>query len=89
MPIYEYHCAACRRGVEVFQRRARAEGDTPPACPECGAAALEPRFSRFSARSDLSFAGFGTMDDVDDEDDESVAAWRQSAGAAEELPFDL
>lgn len=89
MPIYEYHCAACQRGVEVFQRRTRSEGDTPPACPECGAAALEPRFSRFSARSDLSFAGFGTMDDADADDDESVAAWRQSAGAAEELPFDL
>ena len=89
MPIYEYHCAACRRSVEVFQRRTRSEGDTPPACPECGAAALEPRFSRFSARSDLSFAGFGTMDDADADDDESVAAWRQSAGAAEELPFDL
>ena len=89
MPIYEYHCAACRRGVEVFQRRTRSECDTPPACPECGAAALEPRFSRFSARSDLSFAGFDTMDDADADDDESVAAWRQSAGAAEELPFDL
>lgn len=89
MPIYEYHCAACRRAVEVFQRRARSEGDAPPACPECGAAELRPRFSRFSSRTELSFPGFDTMDDVDENDPESVAAWRKSAGAPDELPADL
>ena len=89
MPIYEYHCSACCRAVEVFQRRARAPGDAPPACPSCGAAALRPRFSRFSARSQPSFPGYDTMDDVDENDPESVAAWRASAGAGAELPADL
>ena len=89
VPIYEYHCAACRRAVEVFQRRARSEGDAPPACPECGAAELRPRFSLFSSRTELSFPGFDTMDDVDENDPESVAAWRKSAGAPDELPADL
>lgn len=89
MPIYEYHCAGCRRAVEVFQRRARSEGDAPPSCPECGADALQPRFSRFASRTELSFPGFDTMDDVDENDPESVAAWRQSAGAPDELPADL
>lgn len=89
MPIYEYHCAACRRAVEVFQRRARSEGDASPACPECGAAELRARFSRFSSRTELSFPGFDTMDDVDENDPESVAAWRKSAGAPDELPADL
>ena len=89
VPIYEYHCAACRRAVEVFQRRARSEGDVPPVCPECGAAELRPRFSRFSSRTELSFPGFDTMDDVDENDPESVAAWRKSTGAPDELPADL
>ena len=89
MPIYEYHCSACERGVEVFQRRARAEGDAPPPCPECGGGELRPRFSRFAARSELSFPGFDTMDDVDENDPESVAAWRQSVGAPDDLPSDL
>ena len=89
VPIYEYHCAVCRRAVEIFQRRARSEGAAPPVCPECGAAELRPRFSRFSSRTELSFPGFDTMDDVDESDPESVAAWRKSAGAPDELPADL
>ena len=89
MPIYEYHCPGCARTVEVFQRRTRAAGDPNPACPECGGGELETRFSRFRSRTELSFAGFDTLDDVDADDPESVAAWRKSAGAAEELPADL
>lgn len=89
MPIYEYDCPACRRAVEVFQRRARAEGDSPPVCPTCGDGGLRRRFSRFSTRSELSFPGFETMDDVDEHDPESITAWRKSAGAPDELPTDL
>lgn len=89
MPIYEYHCPDCARTVEVFQRRTRAHGDPNPPCPECDSNRLETRFSRFRSRTELSFAGFDTLDDVDADDPESVAAWRKSAGAAEELPADL
>lgn len=89
MPIYEYYCAGCCRAVEVFQRRARSAGDATPPCPECGADDLQPRFSRFASRTELSFPGFDTMDDVDENDPESVAAWRKSAGAPDELPADL
>lgn len=89
MPIYEYHCPACARTVEVFQRRTRELGDPVPSCPECSAGSLEPRFSRFRSRTELSVPGFDTLDDVDADDPESVAAWRKSAGAPEELPADL
>ncbi len=89
MPIYEYHCPECEREVEVFQRRVRADGDSPPDCPDCGASGLQTRFSRFRSKTELSFPGFDTLDDVDADDPESVAAWRQSAGASPELPTDL
>ncbi len=89
MPIYEYHCPDCARTVEVFQRRQRAAGEPTPACPDCQGEQLQSRFSRFRSRSELSFPGFDTLDDVDAADPESVAAWRQSAGTAPELPGDL
>ncbi len=89
MPIYEYYCPDCARTVEVFQRRVRDESEALPACPKCQGAGLQTRFSRFRSKTELSFAGFDTLDDVDADDPESVAAWRESAGAAPELPADL
>lgn len=89
MPIYEYYCESCARTVEVFQRRVRAEADLAPSCPECHGNRLQTRFSRFRSRTELSFPGFDTLDDVDADDPESVAAWRESAGAAPDLPADL
>lgn len=89
MPIYEYYCSDCSRTVEVFQRRLRADGDSPPVCPECRGDGMQSRFSRFRSKTELSFPGFDTLDDVDADDPESVAAWRESAGAAPELPADL
>lgn len=89
MPIYEYYCTACARTVEVFQRSVRTDGDAAPACPECRADGLQTRFSRFRSKTELSFPGFDTLDDVDADDPESVAAWRESAGAAPQLPADL
>lgn len=89
MPIYEYFCGECDRTVEVYQRRVRAVGESPPRCPDCRADGLEARFSRFRSRSELSFPGFDTLDDVDADDPESVAAWRKSAGGSSELPADL
>ena len=89
MPIYEYHCPDCDRTVEVFQRRVRVAGDPLPACPDCRGDGLQSRFSRFRSKTELSFPGFDTLDDVDADDPESVAAWRESAGTASELPADL
>ena len=89
MPIYEYFCPDCVRTVEVFQRRLRDDADAAPPCPECRGGKLESRFSRFRSRTELSFPGFDTLDDVDADDPESVAAWRESAGAASDLPADL
>ena len=89
MPIYEYYCPDCARTVEVFQRRVRDESEALPACPKCHSTGLQTRFSRFRSKTELSFAGFDTLDDVDADDPESVAAWRESAGAAPELPADL
>ncbi len=89
MPIYEYYCPDCARTVEVFQRRRRSADTPSPACPICRDDALQSRFSRFRSRTELLFPGFDTLDDVDADDPESVAAWRQSAGAATELPGDL
>lgn len=40
MPIFEYTCAACGHDFEKLVRR----GATP-ACPSCGAARVERRFS--------------------------------------------
>ena len=89
MPIYEYYCPDCARTVEVFQRRVRDESEALPACPKCQGTGLQTRFSRFRSKTELSFAGFDSLDDVDADDPESVAAWRESAGAAPELPADL
>jgi len=89
MPIYEYYCSDCARTVEVFQRRVRNPNDSLPSCPQCRSDGLETRFSRFRSKTELSFPGFDSLDDVDADDPESVAAWRESAGAAPELPTDL
>ncbi len=36
MPIYEYHCSACRHDFEVL-----ATSSSRPVCPACGSASLE------------------------------------------------
>ena len=40
MPIYEYVCKACEHEFEKLVRHGKT-----PACPSCGAADLERRFS--------------------------------------------
>jgi putative FmdB family regulatory protein len=44
MPIYQYHCAACERRVELFFRSAKSA--VRPACPECGSKQLRRVISR-------------------------------------------
>jgi putative FmdB family regulatory protein len=46
MPIYEFHCQACRRDSEVLVRSAKWEG-TP--CPHCGSVKLEKKLSVFAS----------------------------------------
>ena len=47
MPIYEYHCNACKTNFEVLQRT----NDTkkPLKCPNCDAEDTKKRFSAFAA----------------------------------------
>lgn len=40
MPIYEYTCSGCGHDFEKLVRR-----NATPACPSCGAAQVERRFS--------------------------------------------
>jgi len=47
MPIYEYHCADCKRKVSVFFRSfSAAENATSVICPRCGGSNLRRRLSR-------------------------------------------
>lgn len=41
MPIYDYHCSACKRTFELLVR-----ASTVPACPTCGSQQLEKQVSR-------------------------------------------
>lgn len=47
MPIFEYHCNACKTNFEVLQRT----NDTkkPLKCPNCGTQDTKKRFSAFAA----------------------------------------
>ncbi len=47
MPLYEYRCGNCRRGVTILIRNS---SDSPITCPECGGTELERIFSKFSVR---------------------------------------
>jgi putative FmdB family regulatory protein len=52
MPIYEYRCTVC--GKRFSRQESIAEHGrqaSPPACPECGAQAVEPVFSPFFAKT--------------------------------------
>jgi putative FmdB family regulatory protein len=46
MPIYEYRCTQCDTLFEFLAR-----GDSAPACPDCGATAVEKQFSTFAAHA--------------------------------------
>jgi putative FmdB family regulatory protein len=50
MPIYEYACTKCN---ERFTRQEPIgeHGRERPACPKCGARAVEPVFSPFFAKT--------------------------------------
>jgi putative FmdB family regulatory protein len=84
MPIYEYHCADCRRTVSVLVMRI---SDPPtPACPRCGGARLTRLMSRFATvRSEEdrldSLADPSSLGDLDENDPASVARWMKKMGS--------
>ena len=47
MPLYEYRCPACESHFELLIR-----GAATPACPSCGATALERLLSMFAVSSE-------------------------------------
>lgn len=84
MPIYEYHCADCRRRVSLLVMR--ISDPTPPRCPRCGGEQLTRLLSRFATpRSDDarldSLADPGQLGDLDEADPRSVARWMKKMGS--------
>lgn len=83
MPIYEYHCADCRR--QVSRLVMRISDPTPPRCPRCGGASLTRLLSRFATiRSEddrlESLADPSSMGDIDENDPRSVARFMKKMG---------
>lgn len=77
MPIYEYHCADCRKRVSLLIRSISHPGT--PACPRCGGTKLERLMSRFAVvRSeddrlgDLA-DGMEGLGDLDEDDPKAAA----------------
>ena len=83
MPIYEYHCADCRRSVSLLVMR--ISDPTPPRCPRCGGEALSRLMSRFATiRSEEdrldSLADPSNLGDLNEDDPKSVARWMKKMG---------
>jgi putative FmdB family regulatory protein len=84
MPIYEYHCADCRRGVSLLVRR--ISSPESPRCPRCGGERLTRLLSRFATlRSEddrlESIADPSSLGDLDENDPKSVARWMKKMGS--------
>jgi putative FmdB family regulatory protein len=83
MPIYEYHCADCRRPVSLLVMR--ISDPTPPRCPRCGGGELSRLMSRFATiRSEEdrldSLADPSSLGDLNEDDPKSVARWMKKMG---------
>jgi putative FmdB family regulatory protein len=83
MPIYEYHCANCRRRVSLLVMRISDPGT--PRCPRCGGERLTRLLSRFATlRSEDdrldSLADPTRLGDLDENDPKSVARWMKKMG---------
>jgi putative FmdB family regulatory protein len=84
MPIYEYHCADCRRRVSLLVMR--ISDPEVPRCPRCGGEQLTRLMSRFATlRSEdarlESLADPGQLGDLDESDPRSVARWMKKMGS--------
>jgi putative FmdB family regulatory protein len=95
MPVYEFHCADCKRRVSVVQSF-EEYGKTPPVCPLCGGKSLRRLISRVRvARSEESrmdtLADPSGWGDVDESDPRSMAKMmrRMSSELGEEMGPDF
>lgn len=84
MPIYEYHCADCRRRVSLLVMR--ISSPEPPRCPRCGGERLTRLMSRFATiRSEEdrleALADPANLGDLDENDPRSVARWMKRMGS--------
>lgn len=84
MPIYEYHCADCRRRVSLLVMR--ISDPTPPRCPRCGGEHLTRLLSRFATvRSEEdrldALADPSRLSDLDEDDPKSVGRWMKKMGS--------
>jgi putative FmdB family regulatory protein len=84
MPIYEYHCADCRRRVSLLIMR--LSNPEPPHCPRCGGVELTRLMSRFATvRSEEdrleSLADPSQIGDLDENDPRSVARFMKKMGS--------
>ena len=50
MPVYEYHCDKCKRGVRVTLSISE-HNKAKVACPQCGSRALRPLVSTFFSQT--------------------------------------
>lgn len=83
MPIYEYHCLACKRRVSFFLRKINEPVNE--SCPYCSSKELQRIMSRFSspkseeARME-SLADPGKWSGLDENDPKSLARFMKKMG---------
>ena len=83
VPLYEYHCTACRKRVTVLTLRVGEE--VHPTCDRCGSTALERLMSRFAmprseeARLD-ALSDPSALGGLDENDPKSVGRWMRRMG---------
>src|SRR5213593_3477621 len=77
LPIYEFRCAACRRGTSVFTRSIGAPAAA--VCEHCGSSDLSRLMSRVavhrSESDSLDDFAESSLGDVDENDRRSMARW--------------
>ena len=83
MPIYEYHCDACKKRVSLLIRNITSA--LTPVCSRCGSRKLTRLFSRFAVvKSEESrfekMADPSSFGDLDENDPKSVARWAKRMG---------
>src|SRR3979409_2530455 len=85
MPIYEYHCADCKRRVSLFYQTFSSASAATPICPNCGSEHLSRLVSRaFQLKSEDAqledMADPSTFGGIDESDPKSVARWARKLG---------
>jgi len=83
MPIYEYECHDCHKGVSLLVLRPSAAAS--PTCPRCGGSALSRLMSRFAtvkseeARLD-ALTDSSSLGELDENNPASVARFMKKMG---------